>query len=202
MLNFGTYDLETVGEWDIPAIKAVKDFPVLSRWLNFRERKTDNPANCAVHFFLDDYRFETVWNQPERYVNELRQYAAVLSPDFSMYIDMPHALQLYNHYRRQWLAAYWQRHGVNVIPTISWSDPKSFDFCFVGIPRGGIVAVSSVGCMKNTEAKSAFMRGYEEMMCRLDPCAVLYYGVKHYDGAEIIDMGEPFYSKFKKKGGE
>lgn len=195
-------DLKTVGEWDIPTFEGVKDLPQISRWLNFREKKTDEPESTGIHFFIDDYRFENAWNQPERHIETLRQFASVLSPDFSMYTDMPHALQLYNHYRKQWLSAYWQQMGINIIPTISWSDPQSFEFCFEGVPRQSIVAVSSVGCMKIREAREAFSRGYEEMMRRLDPCAVLYYGIKHYDGAEIIDMGEPFYSKFEKKGGE
>jgi hypothetical protein len=116
-----------------------------------------------------------------------------------MYTDMPRALQIYNHYRKQWLAAYWQKLGVKVIPTISWSDSESFDFCFDGVPTHSVVAVSSVGCMKQKEAKAAFIAGYDEMMRRLKPCAVLYYGLKHYDGAEIIGMGDPFFEKFDKK---
>ena len=41
---------------------------------------------------------------------------------------------------------------------------------------GGIVAVSSVGTQANAESKRLFLRGYEEMMKRLSPEWVIFYG--------------------------
>ena len=43
-------------------------------------------------------------------------------------------------------------------------------------PVGGIVAVSSVGTQQNKESKRLFLQGYEEMMKRLDPKFVIFYG--------------------------
>ena len=96
--------------------------------------------------------------------------------DFSTYTDMPLAMQIYNHYRKHWLAAYWQLHGMTVYPTISWSDERSYDWCLDGEPVGGIVAVSSVGTQQSKESKRLFLRGYEEMMKRLNPSWVIFYG--------------------------
>lgn len=196
--NFDKNDPDVVGKYDIPAINAVASAPKVDHWAGFRE-KIATPANTGLHFFIDDYRFADVWRHPDRYVTRLREFAAVLSPDFSMYTDMPLALQIYNHYRKQWLAAYWQRLGVNVIPTISWSDARSFEFCFDGVPQRSVVAVSSVGCMVRKDAKKGFEAGFEEMMKRLQPSVVLYYGKQHTDIPQIISMGDTFYSKFDKK---
>lgn len=55
-------------------------------------------------------------------------------------------------------------HGMTVYPSVSWSDERSYDWCFDGDPVGGIVAVSSVGTQQNKESKRLFLRGYEEMM--------------------------------------
>lgn len=63
-----------------------------------------------------------------------------------------------------------------VYPSISWSDENSYDWCFDGDPVGGIVAVSSVGTQQNKESKRLFLRGYEEMMKRLSPEWVIFYG--------------------------
>lgn len=125
---------------------------------------------------MDDYQFVRYWNTPDKYVPKLAQFKAVCAPDFSTYTDMPLAMQIYNHYRKHWLAAYWQLCGMTVYPTISWSDKKSYDWCFDGEPVGGIVAVSSVGTQNNKEAKRLFLRGYEEMMKRLSPKWVIFYG--------------------------
>lgn len=112
----------------------------------------------------------------DRYISKLQQYEAICAPDFSTYTDMPLAMQIYNHYRKHWLAAYWQLHGMTVYPTISWSDESSYDWCFDGEPVGGIVAVSSVGTQANKDSKRLFLRGYEEMMKRLSPEWVIFYG--------------------------
>lgn len=65
---------------------------------------------------------------------------------------------------------------MTVYPTISWSTPESYAWCFDGEPAGGIVAVSSVGVMRNKETLALFLRGYEEMMKRLNPTWVIFYG--------------------------
>ena len=43
----------------------------------------------GCHFFIDDYQFERLWNSPSRYLGVLRGYDCVLTPDFSLYMDMP-----------------------------------------------------------------------------------------------------------------
>ncbi|MEI8083290.1 MAG: DUF4417 domain-containing protein, partial [Actinomycetes bacterium] len=34
-------------------------------------------------FYEDDYRFNRLWNDPERYIRRLARFAGVVSPDFS-----------------------------------------------------------------------------------------------------------------------
>ena len=60
-----------------------------------------------------------------------------------MYLEMPYALQIYNTFRNRWCGAYLSDKGIKVIPTVSWSDEKSIEFCFKGIEKGSIVAVST-----------------------------------------------------------
>lgn len=43
-------------------------------------------------------------------------------------------------------------------------------------PAGGVVAVSSVGVMNSKERKALFLNGYDEMLRRLEPETVLFYG--------------------------
>ena len=90
--------------------------------------------------------------------------------------EHPVAVQLYNHWRKHLLGAYWQRMGMTVIPSICWSDESSFDWCFDGEPAGGTVAVSSVGTQKNPNARQLFQLGYSEMLRRLKPEKILFFG--------------------------
>ena len=152
----------------------------------------------GVHFFLDDYQFHRVWTQADTYTQILSKFQAVLSPDFSMYVDFPLAVQLYNSYRKHWLARYWQDAGLIVIPTVGWSTPDSYAWCFDGDPVGGLVAVSSVGTQMDLIEKDLFLSGYLEMQRRLQPSQVLFYGPipPEIDPASVIQI-QPFYRQLK-----
>lgn len=161
-----------VGEYDIPMIKPEEYHTV--NWIGFNKaRAIQKREGKGVHFFLDDYHFIRLWKYPDRYINLLKSYDFVMSPDFSMYTDFPKALNIYNHYRKHWLGAYLQKQGVHVIPTISWSTPDSFDWCFDGEPRESTVAVSSVGC---NSVIDDFINGYNKMVERLNPSTIIFYG--------------------------
>lgn len=85
--------------------------------------------NSIVHFFLDDYKFESLRNSPESKLEKLSQYRGVLSPQFSTYYTMPIAMQIYNTFRSRWCGAYLQSKGLSVIPTVYWGMPQSFCYC-------------------------------------------------------------------------
>jgi predicted RNA-binding Zn-ribbon protein involved in translation (DUF1610 family) len=85
---------------------------------------------------------------------------------------MPLALQIESIFKNRWCGAYWQELGLTVIPTVSWGDERSFHFCFDGIEEGSIVAVSTY-YRENCELD--FMLGYNEMMKRIKPSAVICY---------------------------
>lgn len=166
---------EGQGQFDIPQIEAVEFDNAEFIGFNYAKNQKE-PENKAVHFFLDDYQFIRVWNNPDGYINILQRFRYVLTPDFSLYMDFPRALQIYNHYRKHWLGAYWQMHGIKVIPTICWSDRESFEWCFDGEPAHSVVAVSSVGTQNSKEKKQLFLDGYMEMVKRLEPVQIVFYG--------------------------
>lgn len=179
MLNFENLDhfrFSGVGKYDIPQIEPITVYPTGEFTPMNYANTAKNPEDKIVHCFVDDYQFIRYWNQPDRYIPLRSKFRAVCSPDFSLYTDMPVAMQIYNHYRKHWLAAYWQLHGLTVYPTIAWSTPDSYAWCFDGEPVGGVVAVSSVGTQQNKESKRLFLLGYEEMMKRLEPSWVIFYG--------------------------
>lgn len=186
-----------VGKYKIPQLTGSnrKDVTELVGFNLARSMK--DTSGKGLHFFLDDYRFARVWNNPEIYIPTLEKFDFVLSPDFSLYTDFPVAMQIYNHYRKHWLAAFWESHGIEVIPTIGWSTPDSFDWCFDGEPVGGTVAVSSVGTQNDEYAKELFIAGYNEMIKRLSPETIIFYGnVPDECRGNIIKI-KPFQEKFK-----
>lgn len=151
-------------------------------------RSNDNEINRkrGVHFFTDDYRFEGIYKNPQRTLRKYSQYAFLLTPDYSTYSDMSLWRQLESVAHNRWVGAYWQSHGLTVIPTISWGDARSFDFCFDGVEKNSIVAVGMIGCKRN---KTGFMRGYSAMLEAIEPSAVICFGSKFKEmGGNIIQI--------------
>lgn len=163
----------------------------LAAWNMPRHREHAAKTGGALHFFIDDYRFETVWSSPERLLERALAVGASLTPDFSVYRDIPRASQIWNTYRSRWAGAFWQYHGVEVIPTVGWGAPDTFDFCFDGIPQRSIVAVSDVG-MKNSEVDKALFRiGMCELVNRTNPFLILSYGkLRFCDSLDLPEVRE------------
>lgn len=184
-------------KYGIPDIKADK-----LEVKNLIPYRVDKNRNGTAHFFLDDYRFERCWKNADSQIEELKKYDGALSPDFSMYTNYPQAFQLWQVYRNRWCAAYWQLHGIKVIPTVSWSTEESFKYCFLGIPKHSTVAVGTVGVLNHKESQILFMRGFEEMLQQLEPSEILIYGNKLADlnRYKNIRWFEPYMNKFIKKG--
>lgn len=167
---------EGEGEYGIPILGRTEECPC-ENWIGWNFAKgCEEPEIHGVHFFVDDYQFERVWKQPDVYLDMLSRFQAVCTPDFSPYSDFPKAIQLYNHYRKHWLGAYWQMHGMTVIPTITWSSPDTLEWCFDGEPRESVVAMSSVGMLRNAELKNWLLTGYEEMIKRINPTKIIWKG--------------------------
>lgn len=164
------------GRWNIPLVrKQGVDVENISLIAYSDTRKSDNDENrkSGVHFFVDDYRFEGIYVHPQNSLNKLSQYAFLLTPDFSLYADMAAWRQVENVAKNRWVGAYWQEHGLTVIPTISWSTPTSFAFCFDGVEKNSIVAIGMIGCKQE---RLAFMRGYNAMLEHIQPEAIICFG--------------------------
>lgn len=166
----------TSGKWQIPRVKKqIIDINDISLVAYSDTRANDNEENrkCGVHFFVDDYRFEGIYKQPDKSLKKLSQYAFLLTPDYSTYADMDLWRQMESVAHNRWVGAYWQSKGLKVIPTVSWGDARSYSFCFDGIEPNAIVAVGMIGCKSN---KLAFMRGYNAMMEKLSPSDIICFG--------------------------
>jgi hypothetical protein len=195
--------LEGQGRYGIPQMAPCHVVPTeLVPYTEVRRlaRRGDRVAEgSSVHFFLEDYRFESAWSTPERAAYYCAGLEAVLSPDFSLYRDHPIALQLHNVYRSRYLGALWQSMGMEVIPTAQWGDERSFEFCFEGMPVGGTIAVSTVGVLRNGGALDAFAAGLREMVARCKPDVLLCYGERLPDGIADIEarVYEPWQTRLR-----
>lgn len=162
------------GEFDFPIVRKCNEIP--NMLIPFNHAITSKENDGWLHFFIDDYQFERVWNSPKRYLPIIRRFNGVIAPDFSLFSDMSKSQQIYNCWRNRALSAWLQENGVKVIPTIEWSDKKSLDWCLDGLPKNSTLAVQTNGSFKNSATKLDFIRGMEQICNELNPSALVIYG--------------------------
>jgi hypothetical protein len=150
--------------------------------LSYHDTRVNDEAaksvSYLVHFFKNDNNFDCLYEERdgERQrgrIKKLAQYAAVCTPDFSLYPEMPFPVQIKQVFKNRWCGANWQAMGLSVIPTITWADQDSYKFCFEGIPAHSSVAVSTVGCR---DSKQMFLQGYGKMLEVIEPDMIFCYG--------------------------
>ena len=63
--------LTFTGEYNMPVIKR-EDIELNTNTVSFNNR---TQKECvAIHFFIDDYQFDRIWNNPERYIEMFKKY--------------------------------------------------------------------------------------------------------------------------------
>ena len=168
-------EFKTDGRWGFPVIKR-QPYDLSSIELiscsDISNHDTNN-LHKGIHHFVDDYRFEGLYKHPERSIPRYSRYRFVLTPDYSTYSEMNPWRQIESIGKSRWVGANWQKHNMIVFPTISWGQASSFDYCFDSIEKHCIVAVGMIGCKHN---RIGFMRGYNEMLNRIEPEAIICFG--------------------------
>lgn len=176
-----------------------KGFPILEPLLQlniprrglsivpFNYALSNKNKDCYIHFYIQDYLFNRIWNNPQRYIDVLKKYKGIVMPDFSLYTDMPEPLQRFNHYRNLWFARMCQIQGITVIPSPNWSTRDSLDWCLEGIPTNSILMISSVGSVKNPEVFKNFINCLHAVEIKLSPKHIFLRGTRgNYKKVEKI----------------
>lgn len=166
---------ELDGEY--PCIKPLPEtVPMPKGLVPFSKRNDVKNKRRWIHFYEDDRRFRSLAANPDRYIPKLREFDGVIAPDFSLYRWGPLPVLEANVYRSRLLGHYLQRAGLAVVATVRWGDERTFDFCFRGIAKHSMVALSTVGCIASSEDKTFFMAGLEAMMIVLEPRRIVVNG--------------------------
>lgn len=192
LVNTATFD-EVL---DMPNLALPKRMEIPQNLIPFS--KAAYSADCAeyVHFYEHDVVFRDFLREPELYVGRLYRFPGIITPDCSLYRDMPLVLQMANTYMSRSVGCYLQEQGMNVIPNIRWGDERSYapgitdiPFAFLGIEKHGIVSVSTYGCIRGKENKKHFHDGFHSMLSFLEPEIVLIHGAMPADVFSDIPTG-------------
>ena len=135
---------------DIPCMALPKRVEVPRNLIPFSKTPYSESHAEYVHFYEHDAVFKGFLQDPEQYIERLYRFPGIITPDCSLYRDMPLVLQMANTYMSRAVGCYLQEQGMNVVPNVRWGDERSYrpgitdiPFAFLGLEKHGIVAVST-----------------------------------------------------------
>lgn len=206
LLEGAQYDLDS--GWDIPFVYTPDDLVLPEKLVGYDKSKyCIDRENAYLHFYHKDYIFDGrfgIWYalvfkkffKKGFRLEKLDGYKAIITPDFSMYYDMPVIMQMWNLFRGRVIGYYLTRLGYIVVINVRWTDKRSYSYCFAGIRQGRIVAVSTLGCLRSNEDKALFLPGLEELIKRIHPKTIILYGSLSDDIKDIFVKYDQHYVFF------
>lgn len=177
--GFNSYLVEGatfIGDAGIPVLQNMNNLQVPKELIPFTKSRKNLERRKFVHFYVHDDNFKCVFNHPEKYVELFKTYDGIISPDPTMFIDNSKCLLETSTYMNRAFAFYYAKKGIPVIPNIRWTNEKSYEFCFLGIPKKYIVSISTHGCCKSRQQKEDFKKGLSKMLEVLEPTDVIVHG--------------------------
>ena len=164
-----------VGSEHYPELQPVCIIP--DEVVGFNEKNSvKNPEQYYLDHFIDDYHFERVWNNCDKYLAAYRRFKGVIGTDYSVYRDMPLWVRKYNVGRNRTIAYYLQKNNISIVPVASWAYLEDFEWCLDGLPKDSSIAISTNGCMSNFVSKTTFLDGIDLLQEILRPKFLIIAG--------------------------
>ncbi len=171
------------GIFEIPHINAPDKMIIPNGMVPFSVRERSLDYEDFVCFYENDIDFREILTNTEDYVEDLRRFPGVISPDCSLYLDAPLCVQIAGIYLNRAVGYYLSQQGIYVIPNIRWGDERTYTdllfgekVAFQGVDKHSIVSIGTYGQIQTAESKRYFREGLIEMLKELEPEVVLVYG--------------------------
>ncbi len=169
------------GDFEMPVIEGTDQVPDrLIRFSDSKSRKR-NDSGAWVVPYEHDVKLRPLWNNAFKYMNGLLEHPGMVSWDFSMYRNMPFALQYWNCFRGRLLGSLFERCGGTCIPNVRPSDRRSLSYCLDGLPTEATIAMGTLGSLNTQEDRSVFAMYVGETVKRLRPKNIVVYGAAPED---------------------
>ena len=199
--TFGSYVLDNVlvsGKYDMPVIGYFNDYipDYFCLYSNPSEyNKTDRTCVC---FYEYDSLFDSLyglWNSIKykderrllKYKERFKNVNFIVSPDYSIPGDMPKAMQIFNIFRSRIVSIWIEKNcGCKIIPNLRFNNKNSYDFCFEGIAKRSIVALSIYGLCQKKENVQNLIDGLHETIIAINPPIILVYGKCKQEKYDLI----------------
>lgn len=129
---------------------------------------------ATYHFYVDDYRFENIWQRPERIIKS--GCREIVEPNFSLFQTTPIAFGIQQIYKKRWIARWLQECGIHIYVDLNVA-PKFRELNKLGIPQG-----YNAFATRGHKDELCHLIAEHEIACELsglnDPYMIVYGGGK------------------------
>ncbi len=189
--NFNT------GFYQIPEIDDIEiDRPVgLVLWSN--RHKCKNKKNHGLIFFEYDCKFDGkdgIYNilkygsddEIQQLINEIKDFAFVVCPDYSVYGNFPNYKQIDAMARSREVGYILSTYDVKVIVNFRATYDWTYELALTGICYNAIVAVGTLGCLRDNESRLLLKNSIQALVEYVKPRVVIVYGYAPNDIFKIV----------------
>lgn len=134
-------------------------------------------SKAIICFYEWDENFDSFWYKTKEIAEELYKdkWYSIITPNWSLFREDPIPLQLFNTFRSRYVGRYLQEIGFDVIPDVNFSDERSYDFCFLGIPENCKYISIQAQNLANKKDFKYFCKGFEKALEIIKPGNVIIY---------------------------
>lgn len=186
------------GLFEIPLIRNPKEIEIPKAMIPFSKMGRTENHNEFICFYENDLKFRDILTSTKENLEKIKKFSGVISPDCSLYYDMPLVLQMTNLYLNHQIGHYLQEQGIYVIPNVRFGDERTYKriipaeppFAFLGLEKHGIYSIGTYGCCKFPEYKFHLREGLRSFIKEIEPKVILVYGA----------MPNKVFNEFKNHG--
>ena len=168
-----------LGNEKIMQLRHVKNVPLPRNVIAFDKHKSvaskDRPSTF-LHFYVSDQKLLPLFRNPRRYICRFSKFGGLIGPDLSVYRSMAPSSRTFHISANRALTRLFQDHGILTIPNVRWASEGDFEVCFLGIPTGSVVAISTHGCCRTLEDQFHLRNGVVQLLRTVEPSCLLVYG--------------------------
>jgi len=188
-----TEGADFVGRYKFAQLTRTNYVPTTEDVIPFNALMSYEGNDVFCHCFVDDYQFNRLYRNFDKYIPYIQRTKAMASTDFSMYRDYSLEHQIWNCRKNRAVAYAMQKiKGLNMIPTAGFGGPDTWSWCFDGLPTRSSLAITTNGVRSDPEARRLFIGGVNALVFQKKPTALVICGeidkwiYNKYQGLKIV----------------
>lgn len=164
-----------------------------------------NKSKCGLVFYEFDCRFDGyrgIYNilkygsdkKVSEFISEIKDFAFVVCPDYSVYGDFPNYKQIDAIARSREVGYILSTYGIKVVINYRATFPWTYELALSGMEDGQIVAIGTLGALKDRTTRGILKKSIDILVRTRHPSLIIVYGAAPQDVfKEVINNRIPIW---------